>query len=273
MDKIFIDKLQVFGRHGVMSEENTLGQMFYISAELSLSLRGAGCTDELEKTVDYGECCHLIKSICENNTYKLIETLAENIAAALLKISPLVTAVRLRVDKPSAPIGLPLAGVGVEIERKWNTAYIALGSNMGDREKYLTDAVKAVDSDENCRVTRVSPFIETKPVSDVPQDDYLNGCMAVQTLYSPQELLDMLNAAEAAADRKRTVKWGPRTLDLDIIFYGDEIIQTKSLTVPHPLMHTRAFVLEPLNAIAPYMRHPVFGLTVGEMLKQLTAAP
>ncbi len=269
MDKIFIDKLQVFGRHGVMSEENTLGQMFYISAEIELSLKNAGLTDDLENTVNYSECCHLIKDICQKNTFKLIETLSEKIADVLLKQSQLIKRVCVRIDKPSAPIGLPLESVGVQIIREWKTAYIALGSNMGDKQKYLDNAVKAIDADENCRVGRVSEFIVTAPVSDIPQDDYLNGCIAVETLYSPTELLDMLNALEKAADRVRTVKWGPRTLDLDIIFYGDEVIQTERLTVPHPLMHERAFVLEPLKHIAPYKKHPVFGTTVAQMYAAL----
>lgn len=269
MDKIFIDKLQVYGRHGVMSEENTLGQMFRISAELRLSLKMAGSTDALENTVNYSECCHMIKDICENRTFKLIETLAENIADALLKASPLIGSVRVRVDKPSAPIGLPLESVGVEIERAWNSAYIALGSNMGDKQKYISDAVKALDADESCRVCRVSDLIVTAPVSDIPQDDYLNGCLLLETLYSPAELLDRLNAIEQAADRVRKEKWGPRTLDLDIIFYNNDIIQTERLTVPHPLMHTRSFVLEPLMQIAPFKIHPVYGSTVTQLFEAL----
>ena len=265
MDKIFIDRLQVFGRHGVMSEENALGQMFYISAELELSLSEAGRTDDLEKTVNYSDCCHTIKSICENNTFKLIETLAENIAQALLTGSPSVKAAKVRIDKPSAPIGLPLESVGVEIERRWNTAYIALGSNMGDKQKYIFNAVKAVDFDEKCRVKRVSDLIVTEPVSDIPQDDYLNGCMEIETLYDPFELLAFLNKTEAEADRVRKEKWGPRTLDLDIIFYNNEVIQTEKLTVPHPLMQDRLFVLEPLAQIAPHKVHPVLGKTVTEL--------
>ncbi|MBQ9518826.1 MAG: 2-amino-4-hydroxy-6-hydroxymethyldihydropteridine diphosphokinase [Firmicutes bacterium] len=269
MDKIFIDKLQVFGRHGVMSEENALGQMFYISAELSLHLKAAGLSDSLENTVNYSDCCHLIKDICENNTFKLIETLAERTAYALLKHSPLIKAVKIRIDKPSAPIGLPLESVGVIMERQRETAYIALGSNMGDKRAFLENAVKAIAGDENCRVCHVSDFIVTAPVSDIPQDDFLNGCMSVETLYSPEELLDRLNAIEKAADRVRTVKWGPRTLDLDIIFYGDRIIQTDRLTVPHPLAHKRTFVLEPLDQIAPFAVHPVLGKTVAALLDEL----
>ena len=268
-DKIFIERLQVFGRHGVLSEENTLGQMFFITAELGIDLMAAGKSDDLDKTVNYAQCCAVIKDICENNTYKLIETLAEKTAERLLCEFPLIYSVRLRVDKPSAPIGLPLDSVGVEIYRCRHTAYIALGSNMGDKRGYLENAVKWMDKDEKCRVLRVSPFIVTEPVGGVEQDDFLNGCLCLETLYTPDELLDMLNALEQRAERVRAVHWGPRTLDLDIIFYDDAVIQTERLTVPHALMHTRGFVLEPLAEIAPYAVHPVFGKTVRELLDML----
>lgn len=267
MDKIFIERLQVFGRHGVLSEENALGQMFYISAELETQLREAGKSDELDKTVNYSECCHRIKEICENNTFKLIETLAEKIAAALLE-NEKVSAVRVRVDKPSAPIGLPLESVGVCIERRRHTAYIALGSNMGDKRAYIENAIKTIDQDPNCHVTKVSKLIVTEPVSDIEQDDFLNGCLELETLYTPFELLKKLNAVEAEAHRERKEHWGPRTLDLDIIFYDDEVINTDVLTIPHKLMHERVFVLEPLCEIAPYKIHPVIGKSVMEMLKE-----
>ncbi len=269
MDRIFIDRLQVFGRHGVLKEENTLGQMFFISAEIFAELRTAGKNDDISQTVDYGHCCNIIKDICEKKTYKLIETLAENIAEALLKYSDMINSVKIRVDKPSAPIGLPLESVGIEIERRRHTAYIALGSNMGDKNAYIRRATELVDGDDMCRVTRVSGLINTRPVSDIPQDDFLNGCMEIKTLYSPEELLARLNEIEKELGRTRDVHWGPRTVDMDIIFYDDMIIQTEKLTVPHILMHERAFVLEPLCEIAPYKIHPVFGKTVIGLLSEL----
>lgn len=269
MDKIFIDRLALYGRHGVKEEENALGQMFYISAEIGICLRGAGKTDCLDKTLDYGRCCRKIKRICESNTFKLIETLAEHIAEELLQMSPAVKCAKVRVDKPSAPVGLPLDSVGIEIERKRHTAFIALGSNMGDKRAYIEKAVEEINADKSCNVVRVSKLIETAPVSDIPQDDYLNGVMEIETLYDPEELLAFLNETEARADRVRKEKWGPRTLDLDIIFYDNEVIQTEKLTVPHPLMHKRGFVLEPLCMIAPHKIHPVLNKTAAQLLEEL----
>ena len=268
-DKIFIDRLQVFGRHGVLSEENTLGQMFFISAEMGLDLHYAGNSDDLSQTVDYSKCCHIIKEICRNNTFKLIEKLAETIADKLLCENDIIKTVKIRIDKPSAPIGLPLESVGVEIFRKRSTAYIAMGSNLGDKKAYIEEAIEKINKDERCRVKRVSKLIVTEPVSDIEQDDFLNGCMEIETLYTPEELLVFLNTVEKEAGRERKQHWGPRTLDLDIIFYEDTVIQTEKLTVPHVLMHKRGFVLEPLCEIAPHKVHPVFGKTVAELTEEL----
>ena len=178
-------------------------------------------------------------------------------------------AIRLEIKKPWAPIRLPLKTVSVEIERAKHTAYIALGSNMGDREKLITDAVKKLDSVRGCTVKRVSDLIETPPYGVTDQEDFLNGCLELETLLTPRELLAELNRIEAEAGRERIVHWGPRTLDLDIIFYDDMTVQEKDLCIPHVEMHKRKFVLEPLSQIAPYKRHPVYGKTVTEMLGEL----
>ena len=101
------------------------------------------------------------------------------------------------------------------------------------------------------------------------QDNFLNGCLELETLLPPEELLEELNRIESEAGRERKVHWGPRTLDLDIIFYDDLIVQETELCIPHVDMQRRSFVLEPLAQIAPYKRHPVYGKTVKEMLEEM----
>ena len=103
----------------------------------------------------------------------------------------------------------------------------------------------------------------------VEQDEFLNGALRVRTLLCPEELLDRLHVLEQAADRKRIIHWGPRTLDLDILFYDNEIIDTEVLHVPHIDMENRDFVLKPMVEIAPYLRHPVLNLTMEQLLKKL----
>ena len=269
MDKIKIKDLEVFANHGVFPEENTLGQKFIVSADLYTDTRKAGKTDDLTASIHYGEVSAFIEMWLKKHTYKLLESAAENLAEELLLKYPGMRAIRLEIKKPWAPIRLPLKTVSVEIERAKHTAYIAMGSNMGDREKYIKDAVKMLDSVRGCTVKRVSDLIETPPYGVTDQDDFLNGCLELETLLTPRELLGELNRIEAEAGRERIVHWGPRTLDLDIIFYDDISVQEKDLCIPHVEMHKRKFVLEPLAQIAPYKRHPVYGKTVTEMLGDL----
>ena len=269
MDKIKIQNLEVFAKHGVYPEENVLGQKFVISAVLHTTTRKAGMTDELEYSINYGEVSHFIKKFVEENTWKLLERVVEQLAQALLVEYPLLWKVDLEIQKPWAPVGLPLDTVSVEISRGWHTAYIALGSNMGDSRSILEAAVQALDEMKNTKVEKVSTFITTPPYGVTDQPDFLNGCLKLSTLLYPEELLKELNRIEKEAGRERIIHWGPRTLDLDIIFYDDLVAETDALCIPHVEMHKRAFVLEPLHEIAPYKRHPVYGKTVREMLEDL----
>ena len=266
MDKIHINNLEIFAKHGVFPEENVLGQKFVISAILYTDTRKAGMTDHLEDSINYGEVSHFIKQFVEGNTFQLLETVAERLAwEMLLKIEHLQE-VQLEIQKPWAPVGLPLDTVSVEISRKWHDAFIALGSNMGDKESYLNAGVKGLQNTEGCMVEKVSDFIITAPYGGVAQDDFLNGAMKIRTLLTPEELLERLHQIEQEADRERMVHWGPRTLDLDILLYDDLILDTENLHIPHIEMHKRDFVLEPLCQIAPYACHPVQGLTAAQLL-------
>jgi len=269
MDRINIKNFEVFANHGVFPEENILGQKYIISAALFTDLRNAGKSDDLEKSFDYNRICRDIKGYIENNTFKLIETVAEGMAEKLLNENPALQKVWLEVKKPWAPVAVHLETVSVEIERGRHTAYIALGSNMGDREANLRVAVGELDKARGCRVTRVSGFINTAPFGYTEQDDFLNGCLELDTLLSERELLDLLHEIENQAGRVRGVRWGPRTLDLDIIFYDDIIISDAALRIPHIEMHKRDFVLRPLCEIAPDKLHPVLQKTVAELLSEL----
>ncbi|MGN0341211.1 MAG: 2-amino-4-hydroxy-6-hydroxymethyldihydropteridine diphosphokinase [Roseburia sp.] len=265
MDCIRIKNLELYARHGVYAEETKLGQKFLVDAELFLDCREAGQKDDLACSVNYGEVSHFITGFLTDHTYQLIEAAAEQTARALLLQFPLVEKLRLAVHKPWAPIGLPLEDVSVEITRSWHTAYVALGSNMGDREAYIRQAIQSLDELEDCRVEQVSSLIETEPYGMTEQDRFLNGALRLRTLYTPHELLDQLHLIEKAAGRERKVHWGPRTLDLDIIFYDELVMADKTLTIPHPDMQNRIFVLEPLKELCPYYRHPILQRTVTQL--------
>ena len=127
----------------------------------------------------------------------------------------------------------------------------------------------ALDEKEDCRVLKVSDFITTAPYGVTEQEEFLNGVLFMKTLLTPEELLVRLHEIEAAADRVRLLRWGPRTLDLDILFYDDLIIDTEELHIPHIDMQNRDFVLEPLAQIAPHLRHPVFHKTIEQLKGEL----
>lgn len=269
MDKITIKNLEIFANHGVFPEENALGQKFIVTATLYTDTRKAGKTDDLTASIHYGEVSHFITKFLKENTYQLLERAVEALAEELLLTLPALHKVALEIKKPWAPIGLPLETVSVEIERGWHTAYIALGSNMGDKKKFLDDAVNSINSICCCNVEKVSSYLETEPYGVTDQDVFLNACLKLKTLLTPMELLNELHRIEQKAHRERLIHWGPRTLDLDIIFYDDMIYSDNDLCIPHVEMHKRYFVLKPLHEIAPYMHHPCTGKTVHEMLEDI----
>lgn len=270
MDQIRIEDLEIFANHGVYPEENTLGQKFLVSAILYTDTRKAGLADDLSDSINYGEVSAFITSYVKEYTFKLIERVAEGLAEELLLRYQSLEKIKLEIKKPWAPVGLPLRSVSVAIERSWHTAYIALGSNIGDSKQILKDAIASLDQIKSTHVEKVSTLISTAPYGVEDQPDFLNGCLRLRTLLYPRELLSELNRIEKEAGRERIIHWGPRTLDLDIIFYDDLICQEEDLCIPHVEMHKRDFVLRPLEEIAPYKRHPIYGKTVREMLEDLS---
>ena len=144
MDKIKIEELEVFAYHGVFPEENEKGQSFYINATLYLDTRNAGQTDDLNLSVNYGEVCHFMNDFMKQHTFQLLETVAERMAEAILVQFKKIESLKLEIRKPEAPIDLPFGSVSVEIERKWHTAYVAVGSNMGDKHGFIENAIENI---------------------------------------------------------------------------------------------------------------------------------
>ncbi len=152
--------------------------------------------------------------------------------------------------------------------RRWRKAYIGLGSNIGDREGHLNNALQLLN-DRQSKVVRVSGFYSTKPVGYTAQEDFLNCVAEINTLLTPPELLRFLQSIENRLKRERIIKWGPRTIDLDILLYDDTIIEEETLIIPHPRMHERLFVLVPLSEIAPNTIHPVLHKRVIDLKEEL----
>ena len=270
-DEIQIRDLEVFANHGVFPEETRLGQKFLLSLTMYTDTRKAGTGDCLEDSIDYGAVSHFMTDYMKQHTWKLIEAAAEHLAEELLLRYPLLKGITLELKKPWAPVGLPLDTVAVKITRFWHRAYLGLGSNLGDKEAYLNQAVKALDETRGCQVEKVSSYLVTEPYGGVEQDDFLNACLCLKTYLSPEELLRRLHEIEQDAHRERIVRWGPRTLDLDILLYDDLILETEDLILPHMDMENREFVLKPLSEIAPNLRHPILHKTMRQLADQLAA--
>lgn len=270
MDEIRIDNLEVYAYHGVFPEENEKGQPFFINAVLYTNTREAGLNDELTSSTHYGEVSLMIADWMKNNVCKLIETVAEQLSFQILERFPLIESLDLEVRKPEAPIPLSFESVSVKIHRGWHKVSLSVGSNMGDKEKYIRDAIEELADNPFIRNIEVSDLIVTEPYGGVEQDEFVNGAIVLETLMEPRELLEELHRIEALAHRERKVHWGPRTLDLDIIFYDKLVYEDKDLIIPHVDMENREFVLKPLAQLIPNDRHPILHKTVTQLLESIS---
>lgn len=269
MDIIKIDNLKIYANHGVFDFEKENGQNFYVSAHLHINTQKAGLLDNLDESVSYALVADDIVEYVKENTFDLIEAVAEGIAIKLLDKYNLINDVIIEVRKPEAPIDYEFDSVSVTITRKRHTAYIAYGSNMGDSVATINKAKELINSHKAMRITNESDMIKSSAYGVTDQDDFYNGVLEVETYLEPEVLLDELHFIENDCGRVRTIHWGPRTLDLDIILYDDEVLNSKDLTIPHKDMANRDFVLMPLASIAGWKMHPVLNETIEDMAKKI----
>lgn len=257
-DVITLTGVRARGHHGVLADEKRDGQDFLVDTRLHLDTAWAARDDALARTVNYAEVAEAIAEVVGGPPLDLIETLTERLAQRILSDQVLVRTVEVTVHKPSAPIPVPFTDVAVSITREAapRDAVVALGSNLGDRAAHLQRALEALAADPLSQLRWASPVVETDPVGPpaadgTAQQDYLNAIIGLSTVRGPYELLDLAHAIEQEAGRERTVRWGARTLDVDVLTWGTLRQDDPALTLPHPRAHERSFVLVPWQAADP----------------------
>ena len=146
-----------------------------------------------------------------------------------------------------------------------NIAYIGFGSNLDDRLAYIKNAVLQIKKNENCKFIKISAIYETKPLGEANQPDFLNAVAKIETELSVKELFNFLKEVEKKVGRKDSYKWGPREIDLDLLFFNDIVYSDENLTIPHPGISQRDFVLKPLAEIEPTLFHPVLKQKISDI--------
>ena len=268
-DRIVVTGIRGHGRHGVFDHERRDGQEFAVDVELEVGTTAAARSDDLADTVDYGQVAIAVHALIVGEPVDLVETLAERVADACLAFGG-VHAVSVTVHKPSAPIPVPFDDVQLRIRRTApvrRPVALALGSNLGDSATVLQAAVDDLAALPGLSLGAVSAVYRTAPVGGPEQPDYLNAVVVGETTFDPLALLTATQGVERAHHRVRDVRWGPRTLDVDVLALGDEVVDEPTLQVPHPRAHERAFVLVPWTDADPAAvipgRGPVADLVAG----------
>lgn len=249
---VSVRDLCLFGHHGVHEEEARLGQRFYVSIIVKADLSAAIVGDDYTQAVCYGALCDIAKQTFTTTRFQLIETLADRIGKAILQQCSAVQEVSVKVRKPSAPVPHPVEDVSVEVtQHRQHQVGFSLGANLGEREAALQAAVQALGHRPGLEIESVSSFYDSAPWGVEDQPAFVNIAALGRTVLTPQELLAVCKQIEQELGRVPGRRWGERAVDIDIIFYGDVEVTHPALTLPHPYLFERAFVLEPLVEIAP----------------------
>ena len=265
MNTVNVKGLKILACHGVNDSEKVQPQPFIFNVEAHTDFYLAAKEDDLNGTVNYSSVCKLITAIATQNCFNLIETLAYRCAFKIMQTFPQVAAVTVTVEKPQAPVKADFDTVSVSVKLKRVQVVLALGSSMGDKKAYLDYAVTALNNTQGVTVKKVSSYMQSAPYGGVAQNSFLNACLLAETFLAPHNLLREIHRIEGECNRVRDTRWGDRTLDIDIIFYGNEIIYSDDLIIPHPDYLNRAFVLTPLKEVAPDFVCPLKNMRVREI--------
>lgn len=287
MMKIIIKNLKLFGYHGINEEEKINGQEFLFNIEIYLknenfiidrdgrdwdienlktinsinndSINDNSINDNIENTVNYSEVVSLIKKVNFNNRFNLLETFAQVLADKILSGWPAISKINVKIEKTSPPIkeNLDSVGVAFEADNFTSAAYLSAGSNIGNKEENLKRALIILESNPDLKISRISSIYETEPMYEKNQADFYNIALKIilKKSIGPFELLGFLKKIEFEMGRKPGIsKFSPRIIDMDILFFDNLEITSDFLTIPHPKLFERNFVLLPLSEISPDLK-------------------
>lgn len=245
MYDIKIKNMVIFAHHGVFESEKTNGQPFVFDILIKVD-KEFDSFDDIKNTVDYSKIFDFVKSFNAKNTFNLIETLGNELCDQILLMYETIKSIKIEIKKPNAPLDGEFECVSVIVKKERISAYLSLGSNICDKYKNLTEAIDRISDIASTKILSKSKIYTTSPVGYQNQDDFLNCCIKISTVLDPFSLLKAFQNIEKQMLREKNVRFGPRTIDIDILLYNDDIILSEELTVPHLQMLNRKFVLVPL---------------------------
>lgn len=253
---ISLTGVKAYGYHGVLDSERCEGQDFTVDVEMEVDTAPAAQSDDVGQTVNYAEVAADIVAIIEGEPRHLIETVVAQIADTVLAHYELVQSAVITLHKPHAPVGVAFSDVSIRTQRRRDVpVVVAVGANLDQAKATVAGSIRELSGIPGVWGVRASPSYRTTPVGGPEQDDYVNAVVLARTSLSPHLLLKQLQQVEDRWGRTRTVRWGPRTLDLDLVQYGDpgaggeRLISDGVLDLPHPRAHQRGFVLVPWLAV------------------------
>lgn len=268
LTRISVRDLCLFAHHGVLPEETRLGQRFFINMDVLAEIDQAINHDDYAQAVCYSELCRIACGVSQHANFQLIETLADHIALAVLEHYSQIIEVHIEIRKPSAPLPYTVREVAVEVTKKRVEGIgLALGANIGAREATLKAALEILARTEEVQIDQVSALYDSAPWGVEDQPPFVNLCLVGRTSLNPWALLRLCKETECLLGRVPGRHWGERALDIDILFYGQKEVKTSVLTLPHPRIFERAFVLEPLYELAPTLT--LCGRSIEEALAHL----
>lgn len=264
MDCIKIQQLEVFGHHGCKDDEKINGLNFYIDMNLYGDIESAGIEDDLDGAINYAGICRFVQKFVAENSYNLLETIAEKTTQAVLKEFPRAREMDFAITKLVTPDNVTFKNVTVSIHRGWKKAYLNIGTN--GRDELINQVIDSLYDDGSLRILTVSNYVQTPFKTLEGIMNLLHGCLEIETLYSPKQLQNCLRNIE---NERAINSCNDGQTEINIVFYDNEIIQDGEIVIPLLDMHKKEYILEPLNQIAPYAIHPILRKTVSQMITEL----